>query len=259
MTYKKFSISIVSHGHKKHITGLIEDLARLRRSDFEVILTLNLPEDLEIDCSALPFPTKLIHNAAPKGFAANHNAAFAKSEADYFVILNPDIKLVDDPFGVLLSLLEENPDSICAPVIVNDSGSPEDSARSFPSPVLLLRKLASKILGLPRPSDVVPAEGNVLMPDWVAGMFIVVHRDIYARLGGLSERYHMYYEDVDFCARAGLAGCRVLVSKQARVIHNAQRDSHRKLRYTLWHLRSAFKFFTSSAYLRVRLNRLFGA
>jgi GT2 family glycosyltransferase len=69
----------------------------------------------------------------------------------------------------------------------------------------------------------------------------------------------MYFEDVDFCARARLAGCQVLVSRQAKVIHDAQRDSHRKMRYMLWHVGSALRFFTSAAYVRIRLNRLFGA
>jgi GT2 family glycosyltransferase len=254
-----FSISIVSHGHKEHISRLIEDLARLHRSDFEVILTLNLPEDLGIDFGLLPFSTKLINNPTPKGFAENHNAAFVQTAGDYFVILNPDIELTEDPFDILLALLNANSNSICAPTVLNGAGALEDSARNFPTPLFLLKRLASRLFKLSLPDEPVPAKNDVLAPDWVAGMFVIVPRDIYQKLNGLDERYHMYFEDVDFCARARLAGCHVLVSRQAKVIHNAQRDSHRKVRYMLWHVKSALKFFTSIAYLRIRLNRLFGA
>jgi N-acetylglucosaminyl-diphospho-decaprenol L-rhamnosyltransferase len=257
MIHKTLSLSIVSHGHKQYIASLISDLCRLKRSDFEVILTLNLPENLGINYAELPFPVKVIENAIPKGFAANHNAAFAKSEGDYFVVLNPDIKIIDDPFDMLLALLRKDAKNICAPLIVNDNGAIEDSARSFPTPVHLFKKLLGKMFSIPLSSEIVSAAGDVLMPDWVAGMFVAVHRSTYEMLGGLDERYHMYYEDVDFCARARLAGCQVLVGKQTKVIHNAQRDSHRKLRYTLWHMRSAFKFFTSNAYLRIQFGRLF--
>jgi N-acetylglucosaminyl-diphospho-decaprenol L-rhamnosyltransferase len=254
----KLSLSIVSHGHKRYIHRLLEDLARLKRADIEVILTLNLPEALPADLAALPFNVTLIENDSPKGFAENHNAAFERSRGDHFVILNPDLKFIDDPFDTLLSLIEGTPDCICAPLIVNEHGGVEDSARSFPTPAFLLKKLFSRLLKLPLHAEVVPRNGNILMPDWVAGMFIVVPRATYAKLKGLSERYHLYFEDVDFCARARLMGYQILVSEDAKVIHEAQRDSRRKLRYFMWHLHSAAKFFTSGAYLRIRLNRFLG-
>lgn len=232
------------------------DLVRLNRMDIEVILTLNLPESLSFDPDQLPFHFEIIRNAMPKGFSANHNAAFARSHGRNFVILNPDIRLHHDPFDILLSLLASSPNTICAPQIDNEQSEIEDSARSFPTPFFLVKKLGRKIFGKPPPADAVPAAQDVLMPDWVAGMFMVVPRAIYARLRGLDERYHLYYEDVDFCARARLAGCQVLVSKQARATHHAQRDSHRKLRYLAWHLASAMKFFTSSAYMRIRFNTM---
>lgn len=254
-----FSISVVSHGHKEHVSSLINGLARLKRSDVEVILTVNLPEELGVDVDALPFALKVIHNPRPKGFAENHNAAFAMSSGDYFVILNPDIEILDDPFDVLLGLLKQNSNSICAPTVVDSAGAVEDSARSFPTPVVLVKRLASRLFRLSMPQDMVPAKSDVLLPDWVAGMFFVVPRGIYAKLKGLDERYHMYFEDVDFCLRARVAGCQVLVSKQAKVVHDAQRDSHRKVRYLFWHVNSALKFFTSAAYMRIRWSRLFGA
>lgn len=251
-----FSISVVSHGHQAYIAALTEDFIRLGRDDIELILTLNLPEALPVDPSVLPFRLKVIRNTAPKGFAANHNAAFEASEGEYFVLLNPDIKLVGDPFEPILSLIRQHPDSICAPLIVNSDGTPEDSARNFPTPFILAKKLIGKLFKFSLKRDAIRTENDVLLPDWVAGMFIVVPRGLYAKLHGLDERYHLYYEDVDFCARARLAGCQVLVSPHAKAIHEAQRDSHRKLRYLLWHLRSALRFFTSPAYFRIQSARL---
>jgi N-acetylglucosaminyl-diphospho-decaprenol L-rhamnosyltransferase len=253
----KFSLSIVSHGHKEHVERLITDLIRIGRSDFEVLLTLNIPESLNLGSGPLPFKLELIKNELPKGFAANHNAAFLLSHADNFVILNPDIKLTDDPFDTLLDLMDANPDCICAPLIVNQIGQAEDSARNFPNPIFLLKKFVRKLFKLSVIQEIVPTNSDVLMPDWVAGMFIAVPCSIFKKLNGLSERYFMYYEDVDFCARARQAGYAVLVSKHVTVIHEAQRDSHRKPRYLIWHLTSAIKFFTSPAYLQIRLNRLF--
>jgi len=255
MSHKNFSISIVSHGHQKFVAPLLEDLALLRRGDFEVILTLNLPENLGVDCSALPFPVTLIRNPVPKTFAENHNAAFAASESDFFVILNPDIRLLGDPFGGMLDLLNENPNCLCAPLVVNKQGATEDSARDFPTPIFLVKKLFGKIFNVRVVGRFAPHENALSMPDWVAGMFIVIPRRIYDKLHGLDERYRMYYEDVDFCARAHLAGYQVVVNGHAKVIHEAQRDSHRKLAYMIWHVRSALRFFTSKVFRDVLLKR----
>ncbi len=257
MPNKKLSLSIVSHGNRDAVACLLADLARLGRPDLEVLLTLNLPESLAVDIEALPFEVTLIRNAGPKGFAANHNAAFALSRGDYFVLLNPDIRLPDDPFDILLALAAAAPDSIFAPLVLNAAHEVEDSARNFPTPFFLLKKLVRKLLRFSPVREGIPGKDDVLMPDWVAGMFVMLPRGLYEKLRGLNERYHLYYEDVDLCARARLAGCAILVSRRAKVVHEAQRASHRKLRYLLWHLQSACRFFTSAAYLRIQMRRLF--
>lgn len=255
MKSRIFSLSIVSHGHKKFLLPLLEDLRRLGRTDFEVILTINMPEDLELDWSVLPFPVILIHNQIPKSFAVNHNAAFTKSVGDYFVILNPDIRMAADPFDALLAQVQRNPNTVCAPLITDKDGVPEDSARNFPTPFFLVRKFFGKVFKVSLTRDFVPVDNGLSMPDWVAGMFIVVPRTIYQKLHGLDERYRMYYEDVDFCARVCLAGYKVAVNGYVKVVHEAQRESHRNVRYLAWHLTSALRFFTSKVFLTIQMRR----
>src|SRR3990167_3209685 len=201
MGITKISLSIVSHGNIESVASLLADLARLARADIEVILTLNLPEALPARFEQLPFALKVIENAVPKGFAANHNAAFAVCASDHFVLLNPDIRLLDDPFDILLSLLADAPGSIAAPLVLNEAREIEDSARNFPTPFVLLKKLAGKVFRRSPARDVLRVNGDLAEPDWVAGMFVMVPRGVYQRLHGLSERYHLYYEDVDFCAQ----------------------------------------------------------
>lgn len=257
MSSKQFSLSIVSHGHKRYVVSLLNDLAALERTDFEVVLTLNLPEELGIDCSIFPFPITLIPNHRPKRFSENHNAAFQLSSGEYFVILNPDIRIHDDPFDLLLRQMQHHRNCVCAPLIISGNGKVEDSARNFPTPLFLIRKALGMVLKRRLTSDFVPVENGLSSPDWVAGMFIVVPRKVYQRLNGLDEAFRMYYEDVDFCARARLAGYTVMVNGYVKVIHEAQRDSHRKLQYLYWHLRSALRFFTSKVFLKIQLDRLF--
>ncbi|BEV13689.1 glycosyltransferase family 2 protein [Herbaspirillum sp. DW155] len=248
MSQPLVSISVVSHGHRSHVVLLLADLVALGRTDIELILTLNLPEDFKDVLEHLPFPVKTIVNAIPKGFGANHNAAFEHASGEWFVVLNPDIRLPADPFDVLLDTARRQPPAIVAPLIVNDQRQEEDSARHFPTLALVFKRYLARRLGISLANDVIRVEGDVAYPDWVAGMFLVLPRTLFERMGGFDLGYHLYYEDVDLCARARLAGYEVRVARSVAVIHNAQRASHRKLRFLAWHVGSALRFFSSSTY-----------
>jgi hypothetical protein len=251
-----FSISVVSHGHRKLVLALLDDIAKLCRDDLEVILTWNLTtENTELHSQSYPFRLQTILNTSPKGFARNHNAAFQHASGKIFVLLNPDIRLAEDPFDALLRILNETPNTICAPTILNTKNEVEDSARYFPSPWTLFKKAVIKAYGGKHASPPVPRRGTLLYPDWIAGMFIAVPNQIYSALGGLSEDYFLYYEDVDLCARAQLQGIKILVTTKATAIHDARRQSHRNLRFFWWHLCSATKFFSTRTYWKTMLRK----
>jgi GT2 family glycosyltransferase len=79
-------------------------------------------------------------------------------------------------------------------------------------------------------------------PDWIAGMFMLFRSELFREVGGFDERYFLYYEDVDLCFRLRQHGYEVILVPDARAVHFAQRQSHRNLRYLLWHVRSLVRF-----------------
>jgi len=244
----KISISVVSHGQAGLIDNLLRDIElNCRTESFEFILTLNLDETLPFALDAFSFPVKLIRNASPLGFAANHNQAFAHAKCPYFCVLNPDIRLLADPFPALLDCLKDPIVGVVAPLVVGEEGAIEDSARHFPTPLKILCKLFGGCKG----SDYLI--GNELLhPDWVGGMFMLFSRDVFARVGGFNQRYFLYYEDVDLCARLRLLDYEATLCPQAKVIHNAQRSSRRHINYFRWHLSSMLRFFSSSVFWRLQ-------
>ena len=68
---------------------------------------------------------------------------------------------------------------------------------------------------------------------------------------GFGERYFLYYEGVDLCARTWLAGIKVVLNLNAVVVHAAQRTSHRKLKCANWHLTSMSRVFISGVFRRL--------
>jgi GT2 family glycosyltransferase len=236
----RVTISIVSHGHGAMVSSLLSDLALHCRSGISVILTLNIPESTAIGDVELPFPVKLIRNASPKGFGANHNAAFKESQGAYFCVLNPDIRIGEDPFPALIDELASPRVGVVAPKIMSPAGNIEDSARRFPTPCFIVRKMFGLASGLDYPIDQM-----TLSPDWIAGMFMLFPKNVYAELAGFDERYFLYYEDVDLCRRLRKRGYEIRLVPSISAVHDARRESHRSLRHLRWHLASILRFFLS--------------
>ena len=229
------------------VTQLLDDLqAQCSAEHIEIILTRNVPETHNFNPEEFSLPLRLIDNPSSKGFGANHNAAFKIATGDYFCVLNPDIRLKENPFPALIALAQQTGAGVVAPRIVTISGLREDSARRFPTPFELLRK------ALGGESEVVSDAPDASVPDWIAGMFMLFPRSVFDELRGFDERYFLYYEDVDLCARLALAGYKRLVCSDVTVVHDARRSSHGNLRYAAMHLKSIVRFFSSDVYRQIR-------
>jgi len=245
------SISVVSHHQMALIAGLMRDIhAHCAGLNIELILTLNLDEASGFDAKDFFYPIQVIKNPKPKGFGANHNQAFRQASGRYFCVVNPDIRFESDPFSLLLNQLKDRAVGVVAPLVVGTTGQPEDSVRRFPTPAIIVAKAFGQ--GVERDYSSITPETQ---PDWVGGMFMLFPRRVFEQLNGFDERYFLYYEDVDLCARLRLAGYRVVVCPQTQVIHQAQRSSHSNLKYLRWHLASMLRFFLSPVYRQLKLRR----
>lgn len=239
--------SIVSHGQWGLVQDLLSDIAtHCNGSCLEIILTLNLPEEIAFDFENYLFNVTVIKNGEPLGFGENHNQAFANSEGEFFCVLNPDIRLKSNPFVQMLPLFSSSDIGIITPQVRNNDNELEGNGRPFPGPFKILLKL----FGI---SKMVEYEkvGDLMFPDWVGGMFMFIPSKIFQSLNGFDERYFLYYEDVDICARLHLLGYKPVVYTQLFVIHNARRDSHKRFKYFKWHLTSMLRFFLSKPYWKL--------
>lgn len=241
------SVSIVSHSHGAMVAALLDDLHQCR-SIGEVLLTLNVPEPeiAALEQGRFRFAVRIVRNRRPKGFGANHNAAFRAASGETFCVLNPDIRLESDPFPALLGCLDREDVGVAAPLVVNSRGVLQDSARPFPTPTAILAK------ALGAGSARYPPDQPTRLPDWVAGMCMLFRSEVFRKIGGFDESYFLYYEDIDLCARLRVSGYRAVLCPDAVVVHDAQRASHRSVRYLAWHVRSILRFFLSPVYRRIQ-------
>lgn len=243
----RITVSIVSHGQLDLVEPLLADIEALDEKQLGVVLTLNIPETLPPGITGRKLQVRVLRNATPRGFSANHNAAFREAECEFFCVMNPDVRLPGNPFPRLIDKLRDAGVGLAAPLVLGPNGQVEDSARRFPT----FAKLAARVLSRRRQPLDYPASTDPYDVDWVAGMFMLFRSETYRALSGFDEKYFLYYEDVDICARLRLAGGRVVLHPGARIVHHARRSSHRSLRYLWWHVSSVGRWLTSEPYRRV--------
>ena len=241
MSQDRICVSVVSHRQAALVANLIEDLTSHCRGDIELVLTLNVSEPLPFDINKAGYPIQLVTNRSARGFGANHNAAFRLCRGRSFCVLNPDIRLAANPFPSLLDELARDRTALVAPRIVDPAGRTEDSARRFPT----LSSLAAKALGRATRLDY-ELGSTPLSPDWVAGMFMLFNADAFREVGGFDERYFLYYEDVDICARLRTAGYDVRLAPEVCATHDARRASRSDWRHRAWHAQSVLRYLLTT-------------
>lgn len=224
--------SVVSHGHGQMVARLVEDLLPCPEV-LRIVITQNVDEEV-----AYPSDPRLDvrRNAAPRGYGANHNTALADATTPFVCVLNPDIRLQGNPFPALLRSFDDQSVALSAPKIVSLDGATEDSARRFPT----FSSLAAKAFG--KNDGTYSDKTDLLNPDWLAGMFLLMRRESYAKVGGFDEGFYLYYEDVDICWRLRCAGHHIVQDRSVSVMHDARRESRRSLRFAKWHLKSMARY-----------------
>lgn len=231
------TVSVVSHGQGQLTRALLANLDAVSHECVAMaIVTVNIPEPDFTWGANLRFPIRIIRNAEPKGFGANHNAAFSECHTDWFLVLNPDLEFSQDPLTPLIN--QATPAAgLLAPRVIEPGKADPEPHRSLLTPAeLMLRRV--------RPPIAIPS------PDWIAGMFMLFRASAFAEVSGFDPRYFMYVEDADICARLKLAGWQICAVDSVRVSHDARRASWRDRRALIWHVTSLVKWWVSAAFWR---------
>ncbi len=231
------TISIVSHGQLALVLPLLEQLDRHSRAVIDkVLLTLNIPEADVLAGRSWGFRVERIENASPKGFGANHNQAFERCGTEWFLVLNPDIRFDNDVLSPLLAQAATDA-GLLTPRILEPGKTEPEPHRALLTPL--------EIVGRKKPGYVRPT-----VPAWIPGLFMLFRSKAYRQVGGFDEKFFMYGEDFDICARTRLAGWKLQVGENLLARHDAQRESHRSRKYLYWHVTSLLKVWLSASFWR---------
>lgn len=144
------------------------------------------------------------------GFGQNHNLLMEEANSDWYVALNPDVQVEPAQIIRIVDEAEVAGYSICSPILRSPWGLSGLPQREFPGAGVWFRETV-------RGADQYPGPHGPVVPSaWVSGACIAIRLSTGLRF---DEEFFMYFEDVDLCRRAWLAGMKVGVATAVQVSH----------------------------------------
>lgn len=205
------------------------------------------------------------------GFAAAVCCGTQFASGKKFWILNPDTEVEGDSFHKVVRLCFPPGVGIIGTRILNPDQSVQASCRRFPEflhLLILAMKINRIVVRCPFWRRYVMADDHpkaMSVVDQVSGASMVISRDVWTELSGLDTSFWIWYEEVDFCKRARLAGWLTLYLPDVSIVHSGAGSFNRlssPLRHRLM-MRSmgtyANRYFGSSWGCAIKLAGNFGA
>ena len=194
---------------------------------FEVIVVDNQSSDGSVDMLRSEFPqTKVIASEVNLGFAAGNNVGMAAASGRYLLLLNPDTLLKGNAIAQMVTFADAHPKAgVLGPRVLNQDGTLQLSCFMYPSLLNLalsafwLNKLFARNRFFGREAMSWNTTTKERPVDVVSGCCMLVRREVYEQVGGMDESYFMYFEETDWCYRAGRIGWEITYAPVAEIVH----------------------------------------
>jgi GT2 family glycosyltransferase/lipopolysaccharide/colanic/teichoic acid biosynthesis glycosyltransferase len=262
----RLALIVVSYNTRLLVRRLLQSLAAFPpRCAHEVWVVDNNSRDDSVVMLRQEFPqVNVIANAHNLGYAVAVNQGLEATRSEYALVLNPDIVLRPGCLDTLIEFMDTHADAgLAGAKLLHTDGSLQHSCRGFYTPQTLL--LRRTFLGRLFPNHPVIRRHLMLdydhatprRVDWVIGACMMVRRSAVEAVGGMDERFFLYFEDVDWCFRMSRQGWKVYYVPDAEMVHEHRRASAKpRLSRSFWaHLGSLLRFYEKWNRYAYRLKR----
>jgi GT2 family glycosyltransferase len=231
------SVILLNWNQPEFTLACLKSLERIDYPSFDIIVIDNGSEDGSPTAIRHAYPNvTLIENGRNLGFAGGNNVGVKcalAAGADYLLLLNNDTEVAPNLLRAMVDVGESDPSiGALGPTIfyfdhANVIWSAGGSVDRIGEPRHLRENQVEQNDDLPvRVEDV----------DYVTGCAFMVKRSVVENAGLLDERFFIYFEETEWCARIKRAGFRIVYVPQARMWHKismVQRTTSRRYLYLM--------------------------
>lgn len=210
----------------------------IRRYDYEVLVfdnSVNLSERAVLESFKSDNVT-FYFSEENKGFVGGNNFLCRKAKNEFFALLNPDTKLIDNSLESLFDYAGSVRDlGVVGPMLLNEDRSYQIDHYRFPTLTGLM--IEHFFFSLRNPYLYPTDSRGVRECDVIKGACLVIRKDVADAVGLFDPTFTMYSEEVDLCYRLVQLGKKNLYFPLARVVHYGERSTSQKQfsEYSVYH------------------------
>jgi GT2 family glycosyltransferase len=215
----KVAAIIVNWNSRADTLECLISLEQSTYANLELIVVDNGSTDGSVAAVRSRFPgVAVIENGANLGFGAACNVGIAqamRNGADYFFLLNSDLKIDPQAVSELVSLCEQNPQiGVAGPTeyLYAEPGK----IQQFGAMIEMTRAQARGLYEYQLDHGQLPAVREVT---FIGGGLMLVRRCVVEQVGGYDPTFFLYCEEVDWERRIMQAGYKLMVTSRAKVWH----------------------------------------
>jgi GT2 family glycosyltransferase len=210
----KYSIIVVNYNGGSLVLKCLESVFQQTR-DFELILVDNNSSDESALLATKRFPQIiLLRNKHNLGFAKANNLGLRRARGRWIVFLNPDTIVTSNWLDIIVKHADSRSQvGITTPKLLRLDGRTIDSTGH----VFDFRSGYSGDRGSGEP-DVGQYDLEEEVPSCCFAC-AAIKRELFDCIGLLDEKMILYFEDLDYCIRARIAGWKVLYCPDSIVLH----------------------------------------
>lgn len=218
---------IVTWKNEKEISECLKSIEEYSPQNHEVIIVDNNSDDRTTQIIREDFPkAKLIESSVNLGFAAANNMALQYVTTPYICYLNPDVILTEDIITPSIQVLKEKDQiGLVACRLKNKDGSNQDSFFNYtnrwitPCAILHIGAIMPQSLRKKYFLSKYNAKAD-FEPEWVIGAEMILRTEEAKKIGGFSEEYFMYTEDMDLCKKVNtILGKKIYYLANVSLVH----------------------------------------
>jgi N-acetylglucosaminyl-diphospho-decaprenol L-rhamnosyltransferase len=200
-TQPDLSIIIVAYKSQDRILPLLDSIHKSRgKAVVEVIVVNNYSQDQTLTLAGSHKLSPITLDAGGNlGFSKSVNIGLAKSTGKYIVLINPDCEFTGKSLEKLLEFARSHPGlGGVGPKLIYPDGKIQPSAFMFPTIGNAIKKY---FLGHKRAFNKYYPGSTIQTVEVLAMACMLIPKTVFERIGGLDEKYFLYYEDIEFCRR----------------------------------------------------------
>ncbi len=221
----RFGVVVVNWNTRDYLRSCLQSLREQQDApSYQVVVVDNASADGSADMVAQDFPeVTLLAETTNHGYAKGNNIGAAACDAEWLLLLNPDVRLVEDALQQLEVFIKEHPDAAAiGGMLMNPDGSAQHSVRGLPAygslfleTTALARLCSCWDRYFLRQFDYSKAQ-EAQQP---MGALLALRADKFAKMGMFDERFPIFFNDVQLCRDLLRSGDSIYYTPSVRGYH----------------------------------------